>query len=77
MILYSENQLDTAWQYDCKQRSAKGRHWISRADYENLFVLYFESVLRGDELIKVDIYIPEDLLLAIDTEIEFDEEELH
>jgi hypothetical protein len=77
MILYSENQLDTAWQYDCKQRTAKGRHWISRTDYENLFVLYFESVLRGDKLIKVDIYIPEDLLLAIDTEIEFDEEELH
>ena len=77
MILYSENQLDTAWQYDCKQRTAKGRHWISRADYENLFVLYFESVLRGDKLIKVDIYIPEDLLLTIDTEIEFDEEELH
>jgi hypothetical protein len=77
MILYSENQLDTAWHYDCKQRTAKGRHWISRADYENLFVLYFESVLRGDELIKVDIYIPEDLLLSIDTQFEIDEEELH
>lgn len=72
MILYSENQLDQAWQYDCKQRSAKGRHWISRADYENLFVLYLDSIVAGDKLIKLDIYIPQEMLDSIDDVVELE-----
>tara|TARA_A100001015_G_scaffold264858_1_gene312773 strand:- start:646 stop:885 length:240 start_codon:yes stop_codon:yes gene_type:complete len=74
MILYSEAQLDEAWQYDCKQRSFRDRHWISRNDYENLFVLYLESVVSGDRLIKLDIYIPREMLASIDDTIDLEME---
>jgi hypothetical protein len=72
MILYSENQLDEAWQYDCKKRSADGRHWIARSDYEKLFVLYLDNMVSGEELIKLDIYIPQDMLDSIDEVIELE-----
>jgi hypothetical protein len=72
MILYSENQLNEAWKYDCKKRSANGRHWISRTDYENLFVLYLDSIVSGDELIKLDIYIPQEMLDSIDEVVELE-----
>ena len=72
MILYSENQLDEAWQYDCKQRSASGRHWIARSDYENLFVLYLDNMVSGEELINLDIYIPHHMLDSIDAVIDLE-----
>lgn len=72
MILYSENQLDEAWQYDCKQRSLKDRHWIARSVYENLFVHYLENIVNGEELINLDIHIPPEMLDSIDEAIEFD-----
>jgi hypothetical protein len=74
MILYSEAQLDEAWQYDCKQRSLRDRHWISRSNYESLFVLYLDSVVSGDKLIKLDIYIPREMLASIDNTIDLEME---
>lgn len=70
MILYSEAQLDEAWQYDCKQRSLRDRHWLARSDYENLFVLYLDNMVSGEKLIKLDIYIPPEMLDSIDAVIE-------
>jgi hypothetical protein len=75
MILYTEEQLDKAWQYDCKVRSSVGANWIPRGMYERLFVYYLESVVNGDEFIKLDIHIPTDLLDTIGTDIIIEEEE--
>lgn len=72
MILYSENQLDEAWQYDCKQRSLKDRHWIARSVYENLFVHYLENIVNGEELINLDIHIPPEMLDSIDAAIDLE-----
>ena len=72
MILYSENQLDEAWQYDCKQRSAKDTNWIARSVYENLFVHYLENIVNGEELINLDIHIPPKMLDSIDEAIDLD-----
>ena len=49
--------------------------WIPRGMYERLFVYYLECLANGDELIKLDIHIPTDLLDTIGTEIIIDEEE--
>jgi len=78
MILYSEMQLDDAWQYDCRMRSLSDRMWITRTKYERLFVHYLQSVIDGDEFIKLDIYIPEHILDNMDQEIDiYTEERLH
>ena len=75
MILYTEEQLDKAWQYDCKVRSSLGANWIPRGMYERLFVYYLECIANGDELIKLDIHIPQDLLDTIGNNLEVEEDE--
>lgn len=78
MIIYSENQLDDAWQHDCRMRSLSNRMWITRTKYEKLFVYYLQSLIDGDEFIKLDIYIPEYILDNMDQEIDiYTEERLH
>lgn len=78
MILYTEEQLDKAWQYDCKVRSSLGANWIPRGMYERLFVYYLECIASGDELIKLDIHIPQDLLDTIGNTLELEEDgEVH
>ena len=46
----------------------------SRSDYENLFVLYLDSVVSGDRLIKLNIYIPREMLASIDNTIDLEME---
>lgn len=75
MILYTEQQLDKAWQYDCKVRNSVGANWIPRGMYERLFVYYLECIASGDELIKLDIHIPQDLLDTIGNNLEVEEDE--
>lgn len=78
MILYSENQLDDAWHYDCKIRSSLGANWISRGQYERLFVHYMQCLAEGDEFIKLDIHIPDEFLNTIGDRIELEsDEEVH
>tara|TARA_E500000178_G_scaffold272807_1_gene271101 strand:- start:845 stop:1081 length:237 start_codon:yes stop_codon:yes gene_type:complete len=75
MILYTEEQLDKAWQYDCKVRNSVGANWIPRGMYERLFVYYLECIASGDELIKLDIHIPQDLLDTIGDNLEVEQDE--
>ena len=75
MILYTEEQLDKAWQYDCKVRNSIGANWIPRGMYERLFVYYLECIANGDELIKLDIHIPQDLLDTIGDNLEVEQDE--
>jgi len=78
MILYTENQLDDAWKYDCKMRNSAGANWIPRGMYERLFVCYLEAIAGGDKFIKLDIHIPTYLLDTIGSDIVIeDEEQLH
>ena len=78
MILYTENQLDDAWQHDCKMRTLSGRMWITRSKYEKLFVYYLQSLIDGDEFIKLDIHIPESMLDNMEQSIDlYTEERLH
>lgn len=52
--------------------------WITRTKYEKLFVYYLQSLIDGDEFIKLDIYIPEYILDNMDQEIDiYTEERLH
>lgn len=75
MILYTEDQLDDAWHYDCRIRSSMGANWISRGMYEKLFVYYLDALIAGEKFIKLDIHIPKDILEAIDYDINFETEE--
>lgn len=75
MILYTEEQLDKAWQYDCKVRSSLGANWIPRGMYERLFVYYLECIASGDEFIKLDIHIPQDFLDTIGNNLAVEEDE--
>ena len=78
MILYTENQLDDAWQYDCKMRTLSNRMWITRSKYEKLFVYYLQCLIDGDKFIKLDIHIPEDILNGMGESIDlYTEERLH
>lgn len=71
MILYSEEVLDKAWQYDCKKRTKENRSWIRRDDYRRLFEVYLDNYLAGFN-ISLDIYIPDWLLEFIETELDDD-----
>jgi len=75
MILYTEDQLDDAWHYDCRIRTSMGSHWIARGMYEKLFVQYIDALIAGEKFIKLDIHIPEYILDAIDYEINLETEE--
>jgi hypothetical protein len=77
MILYTEDQLDEAWQYDCKIRSSFNANWISRDQYEKLFVQYLQCLAHGDKFIRLDIHIPDSMMDSIDNSIELEEEQLH
>ena len=75
MILYTEEQLDKAWHYDCKIRTSLSANWLSRGQYERLFVHYMQCLAEGDELIRLDIHIPTELLETIGTDLYVEEEE--
>lgn len=78
MILYTEDQLDDAWHYDCKIRSSLNANWVTRSMYEKLFVCYLDAIIAGDRYIKLDIYIPDYILESIGREIDLEtEERLH
>ena len=69
MILYTEETLDKAWQYDCKCRTRNDRSWIGRDQYRNLFEVYLDNFIAGTP-VKVDIHIPDYMLMEIEMELE-------
>lgn len=71
MILYSEEVLEKAWRYDCKQRSKQDRQWLTQSNYRKLFEIYMDNYLAGYPL-NMDIYIPDWLLEFIETELDDD-----
>jgi hypothetical protein len=77
MILYSEDQLHDAWQYDCKKRSAKDNPWLKINQYEEKFINYLDLIIAGEEKVELDIHIPKYILESIGIEIDFWGEELH
>ena len=72
MILYTEEQLDDCWVYDCEQRATQNRSKISRGQYERLFMQHLDDILCGAKLVKLDIYIPKWVFESIDQEILID-----
>lgn len=75
MILFTEEQLDEAWRYDCRIRSSFNAQWITRTQYEKLFVYYIDSLIAGEKFIKLDIHIPKNMLESIDYEIHLETED--
>tara|TARA_R100000654_G_scaffold821_4_gene3170 strand:+ start:4151 stop:4387 length:237 start_codon:yes stop_codon:yes gene_type:complete len=69
MILYTEEQLDDCWVYDCEQRETQNREKISRGQYERLFMQHLENILAGTKLVRLKIYIPRWVFETIDEEI--------
>lgn len=71
MILYTESQLDMAWQQDCKNRTSRDKPWLHREKYRELFEACLDTEVAGmgektQYYIKTfDINIPEELLTSI------------
>jgi|TARA_X000000950_G_scaffold288334_1_gene404537 hypothetical protein len=69
MILYTDEQLDECWLFDCQKRKDQSREKISRGQYERLFMHHLENILAGTKLVRLDIYIPKWVFETIDEEI--------
>jgi hypothetical protein len=80
MILYTEAQLDDAWRYDCKIRASKGKPWIAREQYRELFEALLDLQIdtlspEVQDLVRdIQIHIPQQMIdsiqAIIDTELE-------
>ncbi len=81
LILYTEENLDYAWRYDCKQRTKDNLAWLHREEFRYHFEKYLDTLLAGqnpEHYMLIKIYIPkqilDDIQTIIDTEIEDPEE---
>lgn len=84
MVLYTEAQLDMAWQQDCKNRAKKEKPWLHRETYRDLFEACLDLEISGmDEksqyyLKTFDVDIPNEILNSIkeviDLELELNDD---
>ena len=48
MLLYTEQQLEEAWQDNCKARTSLGLPWFTIEDYRILFEEEMEKFMLGE-----------------------------
>jgi|TARA_R110000765_G_scaffold122572_2_gene219125 hypothetical protein len=59
MLLYLEEDLDNAYQIDCKERAKKEKPWIKREKFRNLYEdligLYLQKVAENHIFIDTSL----------------------
>ena len=58
MLLYTEEQLDTAYRIDCKARTESGHAWVLRETFRPIYENLLESSFLADD-------VPEYLLNSV------------
>ena len=61
MLLYLEEDLDNAYQIDCKERAKKEKPWIKREKFRNLYEDLIELYLQkaAEDRVFIDISLEE------------------
>ncbi|QDP51772.1 MAG: hypothetical protein GOVbin1578_35 [Prokaryotic dsDNA virus sp.] len=75
MILYSSSQIAEAWLYDCEMRHKLAQKTLSIEKYEMLFSKAFEDILCGKICVRLDIFIPKDMLNSVYSHYDLEDNE--
>tara|TARA_A100001388_G_C28495031_1_gene368902 strand:+ start:385 stop:636 length:252 start_codon:yes stop_codon:yes gene_type:complete len=75
LILYTEQNLDHAWHFDCKQRAKDNVAWLHREEFRYHFEKYLDTLVAGQDpenYMLIKIYMPEEIVKDIKKIIEIE-----
>ena len=78
LILYTEENLDHAWRYDCRKRSAQDVAWLRREEYRYHFERYLDNMIAGldpEFYLLIKIYVPPEIIADVQRIIDIEQDD--